>query len=94
MHSLTISAAIFLAVALIHFSYVDFRFRHVDGVLWFWLMRPAPALVWVSRAAIAAALILSLSVKFIGTSQAFAIALGILVLIHVVTLIFFEARHR
>ena len=94
MHSLTISVAIFLVVALIHFSYVDFRFRHVDGVLWFWLMRPAPLLVWVSRGAIGAALLLCLSVKFIGTSELFAIVLGALVLAHIVTLIFFEARHR
>lgn len=94
MHSLTISAAIFLVVALIHFSYVDFRFRHVDGIVWFWLMRPAPPLVWVSRAAIAAALLLSLSAKFVGTSELFAAVLAGLVLIHIASLIFFEVRHR
>ena len=94
MNSLTISAAIFLVVALIHFSYVDFRFRHVDGIIWFWLMRPALPIIWVSRGAIAAALLLSLSVKFVGTSQLFALVLSALVLIHIVSLIFFEVRHR
>lgn len=94
MHALVISAAIFLAVALIHFSYVDFRFRHVDGILWFWLMRPAPAMIWLSRIAIAAALLLSLAVPFIVTGQTFVITLGALVLIHIVALIIFEIQHR
>lgn len=95
MHSVLITLAIFAAVALIHFSYVDFRFRHRDGILWYWLLNPAPPLMWVSRAAIIAALILALCVTFVGTTALFAAALVALVLLHIITLIILEAReHR
>ena len=33
MHVVLITLAIVVAVALIHFSYVDFRFRYRDGIL-------------------------------------------------------------
>jgi hypothetical protein len=49
MKSPTVTFVILLAVVLLHYSYVDFRFRHRDGVLWFWLANPAP-LVTGSRA--------------------------------------------
>jgi hypothetical protein len=95
MHSILITFAIFAAVALIHFSYVDFRFRHRDGILWYWLLNPAPPLMWVSRVAIIAALILSLCVKLVGTTETFALALVGLVLLHIVTLIILEVwEHR
>ncbi|HEX5238014.1 MAG TPA: hypothetical protein VFW39_06080 [Sphingomicrobium sp.] len=95
MHSVLITFAIFAAVALIHFSYVDFRFRHRDGILWYWLLNPAPPLMWVSRAAIIAAFILALCVSFVGTTTLFATALVVLVLLHILTLIILEAReHR
>jgi len=95
MHSLLITFAIFAAVALIHFSYVDFRFRHRDGILWYWLLNPAPPLMWVSRAAIIAALILALCVTLVGTTTLFTAVLVGLVLMHIVTLIILEVReHR
>ena len=95
MHSVLITLAIVAAVALIHFSYVDFRFRHRDGILWYWLLNPAPPLMWVSRAAIIAALILAFCVALVGTTALFAAALVGLVLVHIVTLIILEVReHR
>jgi L-asparagine transporter-like permease len=95
MHSTLITLAIVAVIALIHFSYVDFRFRHRDGILWYWLLNPAPPLMWLSRAAIIAAVILALCVKFIGTTLIFAAILVGLVALHIVSLIILEAReHR
>jgi hypothetical protein len=90
MHSILITLAIFAAVALIHFSYVDFRFRHRDGFWWYWLLNPAPPLMWVSRAAIVAALIAALSVKFVGTGEVLAFVVVGLLVLHIVTLILLE----
>jgi hypothetical protein len=95
MHSVLITLAIVAVIALIHFSYVDFRFRHRDGILWYWLLNPAPRLMWVSRAAIIGAFIVAVSVKFIGTSLTLAVVLVGLVALHIVSLIIVEAReHR
>ncbi len=90
MHSTLIALAIFAAVGLIHFSYVDFRFRHRDGFWWYWLLNPAPPLMWVSRAAIAIALIAALSVKFVGTSETMTFVLIGLVLVHIISLVLLE----
>jgi hypothetical protein len=90
MHSILITLAIFGAVALIHFSYVDFRFRHRDGFWWYWLLNPAPPLMWVSRVAIVAALIAALAVKFVGTGEVLAFVLIGLVIVHILSLILLE----
>ena len=90
MHSTLIALAIFAAVGLIHFSYVDFRFRHRDGFWWYWLLNPAPPLMWVSRAAIVIALIAALSVKFVGTSETMTFVLIGLVLVHIICLVLLE----
>lgn len=90
MHSSVIALAIFAALALIHFSYVDFRFRHRDGFWWHWLLNPAPPLMWVSRLAIVAALIAALSVAFVGTSEIMTFVLIGLVLVHIVSLVLLE----
>jgi hypothetical protein len=90
MHSSVIALAIFAALALIHFSYVDFRFRHRDGFWWYWLLNPAPPLMWVSRVAIVAALIAALSVAVVGTSEIMTFVLIGLVLVHIVSLVLLE----
>ena len=90
MQSILITLAIFAAIALIHFSYVDFRFRHRDGFRWYWLLSPAPPLMWVSRVAIIAALVGALAVGFIGTTETVAWVLAGLMLVHVVSLILLE----
>lgn len=94
MQSKAITLAILIAVCLIHFSYVDFRFRHRGSIMWFWLMLPAPPLLWVSRAAVAAALIAAISTAFVGVSLSGAIVMVGLLLIHIVTLIIVEVREQ
>jgi hypothetical protein len=92
MHSALITLAVFAAVALIHFSYVDFRFRHRDGIWWYWLLKPAPPLMWVSRAAIVAALIAALAIKVVGATEVMAIIIVGLIVVHIVALILVEIR--
>ena len=94
MHSKAVSLAILIAVCLLHFSYVDFRFRHRGSVMWFWLMAPATTLLWVSRAAVAAALIVAIATAFVGVSLAAAILMVSLILVHIVTLIVVEVREE
>lgn len=90
MQAVLITLAIVVAVALIHFSYVDFRFRYRDGMLWFWLLNPAPPLMWFARGTIVAALLVGLSIPFFGTSKTFAFLLGGLMAAHIVSLILLE----
>jgi hypothetical protein len=90
MHSALIALAIFAAIGLIHFSYVDFRFRHRDGFWWYWMLNPAPPLMWVSRAAIVAALIVALAITFVGAGETVAFVLVGLVLVHIISLVLLE----
>jgi len=90
MHSVLITFAIVVAVALIHFSYVDFRFRYRDGMLWFWRLNPAPPIMWVARGTIIAALLVALSTPFVGASKSFALVLGGLMGAHILSLILLE----
>ena len=92
MQSLVITLAIIMAVVLIHFSYIDFRFRYRGGVRWFWLLRPAPALIWLSRAAIIAALLLALSTPLTGLNKLFAFLLAVFVALHIISLVLVELR--
>jgi hypothetical protein len=93
MQSLVISFAIVVSAVLIHFSYIDFRFRYRGGIQWFWLQSPAPLLIWLSRAAIVIALLLALSTPFIGLAKSFALLLlGIFVALHILSLILVELR--
>lgn len=90
MHSIVITLAIVAAIVLIHISYVDFRFRYRDGLLWFWMLNPAPPLMWVARASIVAAVLVALSAPFVGTTKTFAVVLGVTMALHVVSLILLE----
>jgi hypothetical protein len=90
MHSIVITLAIVAAIVLIHISYVDFRFRYRDGLLWFWMLNPAPPLMWVARASIVAAILVALSAPFVGTTKTFAVVLGVTMALHVVSLILLE----
>ena len=94
MHSVLITLAIVAVIALIHFSYVDFRFRHRDGILWYWLLNPAPPLMWVSRAAIIGAFIAALCVSLTGPTLTFAVILAGLMAVHILSLIILEVRER
>jgi hypothetical protein len=94
MNSKAATLAIVIAVCLIHFSYVDFRFRHRGSVMWFWLVAPAPRLLWVSRAAVAAALVVAISTAFVGVGRVAAILMVGLLVVHIVTLIIVEVREE
>ena len=90
MHSVLISLTIVVAVVLIHFSYVDFRFRYRDGMLWFWLLKPAPPLMWLARGTVVAAVIVALSGPFVGTTKTYAYVVGAIMALHIISLILLE----
>lgn len=92
MSLLLIPIVVLISVGLVHYSYVDFRFRSRDGVLWFWLMNPAPPLVWVSRGAIAAAALAALSIIAFGPVLPVAIVIVVLLIVHIAALVMLEMR--
>jgi hypothetical protein len=94
MQSIVITLGIVIAVCLVHYSYVDFRFRHVDGPLWFWLSTPAPPLLWASRAAIVVAVLLAFATFFTGISKEVGFVLTGLVLTHILCLVAIEIRYN
>lgn len=92
MQSLVITLAIVVAVVLIHFSYIDFRFRYRGGIGWFWFLRPAPILIWLSRGAITTALLLALSAPLTGLGKSFGFLLATFLALHIVSLVLVELR--
>ena len=90
MDSFLIAFAIAAAIVLIHFSYVDFRFRYREGMAWFWLLNPAPPLMWLARGTVVAAMLVALSAPFVGTSETFASVLGAIRGLHILSLILLE----
>jgi hypothetical protein len=90
MHATVIAFAMVVAVALIHFSYVDFRFRYRDGILWFWRLNPAPPLMWIARVTVIAALLMALAAPFAGKLQTFAYIDGGIMGLHIISLILLE----
>jgi hypothetical protein len=87
MHSIVITLAIVAAILLIDISYVYFRFRHRDGLLWFWMLNPAPhSYGWRARAS-SEAILVALSAPFVGTTKTFAVDPGVAMALHVVSLI-------
>ncbi|HLO19254.1 MAG TPA: hypothetical protein VK192_02025 [Sphingomicrobium sp.] len=90
MHSTLITITIVVAVVLIHFSYVDFRFRYRGGMLWFWLLKPAPPLMWAARASLVVALLVTLSGPLVGTTKTYAFVVGAIMALHIISLILLE----
>jgi hypothetical protein len=90
MHSLLITLATVVAVALVHFSYVDFRFRYRDGILWFWLLKPAPPLMWAARGTVVLALLMALLIPIVGATRTYAYAIVAVMVLHIVSLILLE----
>ena len=91
MHGTVIAIAMVVAVALIHFSYVDFRFRYRDGIIWFWRLSPAPPLMWLGRATVVAAVLVALASPFFGEIQTFAYVVAGIMVLHILSLILLEA---
>ena len=90
MRSLLIPLAIIAMIVLIHWSYVDFRFRYREGMAWFWLLNPAPPLMWVGRATAVAALLVALSTAVVGINSILGWEIGGLMAAHIVSLILLE----
>jgi hypothetical protein len=90
MNTALVTAVIVIAILLIHFSYVDFRFRYRDGLLWFWLLAPAPPLMWIGRATIVAAVIAGICAPLIGINEKLAVLIGALMAVHIISLILLE----
>ena len=90
MHSTVIAFAMVIAVALIHFSYVDFRFRYREGIQWFWMLNPAPPLMWLGRATVVAALLVAIAAPFFDQVRAFAYIVGAIMALHIISLILLE----
>ena len=90
MHSLLITLASAVAVALVHFSYVDFRFRYRDGILWFWLLKPAPPLMWIARGTVIIAMLMAFSTLFVGATENYAFLIVGVMAVHIVSLILLE----
>ena len=90
MHTALITITTAIAIVLIHLSYVDFRFRYRDGILWFWLLNPAPPLMWIARATVAVAVLVALAGPFIGINETYALVLAVLMGVHIFTLILLE----
>jgi|KBSMisStandDraft_5_1062788.scaffolds.fasta_scaffold477115_1 hypothetical protein len=91
MHGTVIAIAMVVAVALIHFSYVDFRFRYRDGIIWFWRLSPAPPLMWLGRVTVVAALLVALASPFFDEVRMFAYIVGGIMGLHILSLILLEA---
>jgi hypothetical protein len=90
-HSILITLVIVVAIALIHFSYVDFRFRYREGMAWFWLLNPAPPVMWFGRLTIVLTVIAAIALPFIiGMDETYAFIVGGLMLLHLLTLILME----
>ena len=90
MDSFLIAFAIAAAIVLIHFSYVDFRFRYREGMAWFWLLNPAPPLMRAGRITVVAALLAALAGAFLGIGAILGWLLGGLMIMHLVSLILLE----
>lgn len=90
MHSTSITIALLIVVVLIHVSYVDFRFRYREGLGWFWLMNPAPPIMWIARASAALVLIVVLSFPVLREYSFYYWLLGAVMVLHIVTLVLVE----
>ena len=90
MHVIVITVAMVIAVALIHFSSVDFRFRYREGIQWFWMLSPAPPLMWLGRATVVAAVLVAIASPFFGQVQIFAYIVGAIMALHIISLILLE----
>ena len=90
MRSLVITLAIVAMVVLVHWSYVDFRFRYREGMAWFWLLNPAPPMMWIGRATAVAALLAALATAVLGANAITGWLIGGLMAARLISLILLE----
>lgn len=90
MSGIFVSLVLVFSIVLIHFAYVDFRFRYRDGMKWFWVLHPAPMLMWLGRGLVVAAVLFALCLPVIGGTKTFFVILAALMAAHLVSLILLE----
>ena len=90
MRTALITIVTVIAVALIHYSYVDFRFRYREGFVWFWMLNPAPPLMWVARATAVLSVLAAMAGPLIGIGNTYLIIVGSLMGAHFISLILLE----
>ena len=90
MNDILITLVLVASIALIHFAYVDFRFRYRDGMQWYWMLNPAPALMWIGRGFFVAAVGFALCLHFFSDKAMFFWILGGLLVAHLVSMMLLE----
>lgn len=91
MNNLLLSLTTLVIVFLIHFAVVDFRFRVAGGLPGIWGQNPAPLGLWVARLTLLPPLVAALSIVPFGPGKALWIIIGVLMLIHMVSLFLLKA---
>ncbi|MEO6224745.1 MAG: hypothetical protein ABIO80_02685 [Sphingomicrobium sp.] len=91
MNNLLIALTCVVILVLVHYVIVDFRFRFSGGITGIWLHNPAPVGLWVARLTAIPPLIAALSIKFVGTGETVWIVLGVLSMIHFLSLFMLRA---
>jgi hypothetical protein len=86
MNKLVICASVVIVLALLHYSYLDWRARARGGVLWFWTAWEKPMLLRISNLAVLAALATALASFVIGVNELIVLAIAALFILHVVTM--------
>lgn len=90
MKTILISFGLLVSITLIHIAYVDFRFRYRDGLQWFWMLNPAPPMMWIGRGLFAIAVIFTFCMHFMGATGTFFWILAGIVAAHIISLILLE----
>lgn len=90
MQTALITLGIVAAIVLIHVAYVDFRFRYREGVAWFWLLNPAPPMMWIGRLLFVAAVVVAFCMRLFPDQKTFAIVLAAVMALHLISLILLE----
>jgi hypothetical protein len=86
MNKLVICASVVIVLALLHYSYLDWRARTRGGVLWFWTAWEKPTLLRISNLAVLAAFATALASFVIGVNELIVLAVAALFILHVVTM--------
>jgi len=91
MNNLLLGLTTLVIVFLIHFAVVDFRFRIAGGLAGIWGQNPAPVGLWIVRLTLVPPIVAALSIVPFGPSKALWIIIGVLLLIHIISLFLLKA---
>jgi len=86
MNKHLICASVVIVLALLHYSYLDWRARTRGGVLWFWTAWEKPLLLKISNLAVLAAFAVAFALFVIGVNELIVLAVAALFILHVVTM--------